>query len=596
MNSLKENNTWTLAPLPTGRKTIGSKWVFDYKYDAQGNIIRHKARLVAKGFSQKEGVDYHDTFAPVMRYKSLRLLMSLVANRDMELRQMDVCTAFLYAKIKEEVYMQQPEGYEQGGINMTCKLNKALYGTKQASHEWNELINDFLISIGFTRCVSDTCMYVRKTRTGGMMMIGLFVDDLPIAFDSQDEEEWNEVKEQFMSRFKMKDLGECQLILGMRITRDRRNKTLKIDNEVHINRTLETHGMSESKATSTPATLEKLVPCPAHEQNIVNIQQYQSIVGSLNYLAQACRPDICFAVNQLCRFASNPSPAHHRAAKHVLRYLRGTADIGLTYTGGEKTDRDINITIEMWTDADWGGDLTDRKSTTGYVVKVAGNTVSWATKKQHTVALSTAEAEYMALSAGIQEQLSIDQLTCELMGQHAIQRPSNVYTDNQSAIAISKDDVKHQRTKHIDIRHHFIRDHIKHGINIIWTPTAQQTADILTKPLGRTRHQALRKALMNARQVSGQLHHPQGYPLDSITRRGNLGGFAASKTQEMGGGAFGSGGGGGCSPVGVSEVERRGRAPREPFGGRSNGGRVGSPVWPRPGKFGKTPIFKRRFD
>jgi len=346
-------------------------------------------------------------------------------------------------------------------------------------------------------------MYVRKTRTGGIMIIGLFVDDLPIAFDKQDEEEWNEVKGQFTNRFKMKDMGECQLILGMRVTRDRKNKTLKIDNEVHIKRTLETHRMSTCGARPTPATAEKLVPCPVHEQNKVKVQQYQSIVGSLNYLAQACRPDICYAVNQLCRYSSNPSPAHLTAAKHVLRYLKGTSDIGLVYSGGDKGNRsrDINITIEMWTDADWGGDVTDRKSTTGYVVKVAGNTVSWATRKQHTVALSTAEAEYMALSAGLQEQLSIDQLTCELTGDHSIERPCNIYTDNQSAIAISKDDVNHQRTKHIDIRHHFIRYHTKHGIKIIWTPTAQQTADILTKALGRQRHDRLRTALMDARHT-----------------------------------------------------------------------------------------------
>jgi len=266
--------------------------------------------------------------------------MSIVAHRDMELRQMDVCTAFLYAPIKEEVYMEQPEGCEKSWKNMVCKLNKTLYGTKQASHEWNAVINAFLLSIGFTRCVSDTCMYVRKTRTGGIMIIGLFVDDLPIAFDKQDEEEWNEVKAQFTNRFKMKDMGECQLILGMRVTRDRKNKILKIDNEVHIKRTLDTHGMSTCGTKPTPATEEKLVPRPANEQNTINIQQYQSIVGSLNYLAQACRPDICYAVNQLCRYASNPSLAHLTAAKHVLRYLKGTSDIGLVYSGGDK-DTDL---------------------------------------------------------------------------------------------------------------------------------------------------------------------------------------------------------------------------------------------------------------
>ena len=489
MQSLKENNTWTLTTLPAGRKAIACKWVYDYKYDSRGKIIRHKARLVAKGFSQRYGVDYHETFSPVMRYKSMRLLLSLVANRDMELKQMDVCTAFLYAPIEEEVYMQQPEGYEEGSPQLVCKLNKTIYGTKQANREWNKMINNHLINMGFTRCISDTCMYVKRTKTGGTITIGLFVDDILIAYDKRDESEWLGLQQQLMSRFKMKDLGDCKLILGMRVTRDRKNKTLTIDNEVHIKRTLAAHGMSDCKALSTPSTTTQLIPCLPHEQNIVDIQQYQSIVGSLNYLSQSCRPDISFAVNRLCRYASNPSPSHLQAAKRVLRYLKGTSEVGLTYSGGVSGNiykDNMMITVEMWTDADWGGDTSDRKSTTGYVVKVGGNTISWATKKQQTVALSTAEAEYMALSSGIQEQISIEQLMGELIGKRMINLPSIVYTDNQSAIVISKDDNNHQRTKHIDIRHHFIRDHVREGRALIkWTPTQLQIADILTKALGR---------------------------------------------------------------------------------------------------------------
>ena len=279
MQSLKENNTWTLTTLPAGRKAIACKWVYDYKYDSSGKIIRHKARLVAKGFSQRYGLDYHETFSPVMRYKSMRLLLSLVANRDMELKQMDVCTAFLYAPIEEEVYMQQPEGYEEGGPQLVCKLNKTIYGTKQANREWNKMINNHLISMGFRRCISDTCMYVRDTKSGGKIMMGLFVDDILIAYDKRDESEWLGLQKQLMSRFKMKDLGDCKLILGMRVTRDRINKTLTIDNEVHIKRTLAAHGMIDCKALSTPSTTTQLIPCLPHEQNIVDIQQHCASVG-----------------------------------------------------------------------------------------------------------------------------------------------------------------------------------------------------------------------------------------------------------------------------------------------------------------------------
>ena len=193
------------------------------------------------------------------------------------------------------------------------------------------------------------------------------------------------------------------------------------------------------------------------------------------------------------------------AAKRVLRYLRGTTTLGLTYSGGDKTldtNEQLPISIDAWTDADWGGDLTDRKSTTGYVIKISNCPVSWTTKKQPTVALSTAEAEYMAISAGIQESLSIQQLLYEILGASIINSACNIYTDNQTAISISKDDVNHQRTKHIDIRHHFIRDHVRNGnMKLTWVPTAQQTADILTKPLGRVQHTKLRHAIMNAQHT-----------------------------------------------------------------------------------------------
>jgi len=505
MLSLAENTTWKYEQLPIGRNAIGCKWVYDYKYDEHGQIIRYKARLVAKGFLQKAGVDFNETFAPVLRYKSLRVILSIVSLYNLELVQMDVVTAFLNAHVKEELFMKQPQGYHIGNNNVVCRLLKAVYGTKQAPHDWNEVINNFLISIGFKRCSSDTCVYIKRTRTGRLIIIGLFVDDLPIGYHKQDEAEWFEIRDQFMARFKMKYLGECRLILGMRITRDRHKNILTIDNEVYINRMLTRFKMKDCHPKSTPASHEKLIPTPKYEEDKEDKQLYQSIVGALNYLQQASRPDIALATNQLCRYASNPGPQHMIAAKRVLRYLRGTTTVGLTYSGGDKRfdmSEQLPISIDTWTDADWGGDLIDRKSTTGYVIKIGNCSVSWATKKQPTVALSTAEAEYMAISAGMQESLSIQQLLYEILGTSIITSACNIHTDNQSAISISKDDVNHQRTKHIDIRHHFIRDHVRNGdMKITWVPTSQQTADILTKPLGRIQHTKLRHAIMNAQHT-----------------------------------------------------------------------------------------------
>ena len=463
------------------------------------------AKRRAKRTLQQAGIDFNDTFAPVLRHKSLKVILALTALFDLELVQMDVVTAFLNADIKEQLYMKQPQGYHKGGVNMVCRLLKSVYGTKQAPHNWNETVNEFLISIGFTRCISDTCVYIRKTKTGKIILIGLYVDDLPIAYHKDDLVEWEEIKTQFTNRFKMKYLGECRLILGMRITRNRTNKILTIDNEVHINRMLTHFQMSDCQPKSTPATNEKLIQTPKQDENIVDKPYYQSIVGALNYLQQTTRPDIALATNQLCRHASNPGPQHLIAAKRVLRYLRGTAHVGLTYSGGDEIlemDKPLPISIETWTDADWGGDLNDRKSTTGLVVKIDGCSVSWSTKKQATVALSTAEAEYMAIAAGVQESLYIKQLLCELLGPSSIPESCKIYTDNQSALCISKNDTNHQRAKHIDIKHHFIRDRVKDGsMNISWVPTSQQMADILTKPLGQFQHIKFREALMNTNKI-----------------------------------------------------------------------------------------------
>ncbi|MEO5660525.1 MAG: reverse transcriptase domain-containing protein, partial [Polaromonas sp.] len=496
ISALDENKTWILKSLPPGRQAIDSMWLYDYKYDANGNIVRYKARLVAKGYSQLEGIDYHETFAPVMKYKSLRIILALVVIMDLELVQMDVVTAFLHAEIKEQVYMKQPQGYEQGN-NLVCLLLKALYGTKQAPHDWNEVLNSFMLSIGFKRCVSDSCVYVRTTKTNRVIIIGLFVDDLPIAYHKQDEGEWLELKSKFMSRFKMKDLGECKLILGMRVTRNRSNRTLKLDNQVKIEQLLSIGERTKWSPVPTPESTIKLQATSEEEQGLVDIHLYKSIVGSLNYLVQATRPDIAHAVNVVGRYASNPGPAHMMAVKRILRYLAGTAHQGLLYSGGDYGVTSQPLEITTWTDADWGGDLGDRKSTTGYLVKVNQCPVTWATKKQPTVALSTAEAEYMGIGCGVQEALWICQLLREVLGHERVRTPSTILCDNQAVLAITKDDKHHQRTKHIDIKHHFVRDHVKNNDIIIkWISTQQQQADLFTKGLGKIKFNKFKNEIM----------------------------------------------------------------------------------------------------
>jgi hypothetical protein len=494
IKALYDNNTWSLVKLPAGRTAIGSKWVFKLKLNKDGNVERYKARFCAKGYSQEQGIDYNETFAPVVKYKSLRIILALVAIKDYELTQMDVNTAFLNAQIKEQVYMKQPEGYEKGGANMVCKLIKTLYGTKQAPHEWNEHLNSFILSLEFNRCSSDTCVYVKSSRTGNAMIVSVFVDDIISAYATQDQQEWYEYKANFMNKYKMKDLGNCEWILGMRIQRDRKLKTLSIDQELYINKVLKQFKMENCKSAITPEEVTKLLSNQQDHQ--IDIKTYQSLVGALMYAAISTRPDITHAVNMISRYLSNPGSTHLIAGKRILRYLKDTTKLGLLYKGLDNNNNNINIEIKAYTDADWAGDLDERKSTTGYIIMINNCIVSWVSQKQKTVALSTAEAEYMAISAGVQEIKWIRQLLEELSFKQ--QQPSILISDNQAAIAISENDVHHHRTKHIDIRHHFIRDSIKQKeIQVKWIQSEQQLADVLTKGLAKNKFIQLRNQIIN---------------------------------------------------------------------------------------------------
>jgi hypothetical protein len=494
--SLIDNHTWEKCKLPPDRVPIGCKWVYKVKINKNGEIERYKARLVAKGYSQKEGIDYNETFAPVLKYKSLRILLSLAAIKDMEVKQMDVETAFLNAPIKEEVYMEQPEGYHDGNNQNVLRLLKTLYGTKQAPHEWNNTLNDFIVSLNFTRCLTDTCTYVRRSRTNKPMIIGIFVDDIIILYDKADESEWFEYKKGFMKTFKMKDLNDAEWILGIRITRDRIQRTIKLDHEVQINKTLKTFHMSECNPTSTPTEVRKVTKadCPTTQQERQEMSKipYKSLIGALQYIALSTRPDIAYAVNQLSRFLSDPGNQHWLGGKRVLRYLKGTAKMSLLYKDYDKTQ---STKIEAFCDADWAGDLDDRKSTTGIIVKLNGCPVLWLSKKQSTVALSTAEAEYIAIATVAQEVIWINQYLTEL-GMKDPETPI-LRSDNQAAIQITNNDTLHSRTKHIDIRYHFIRQVVKQGgVKLTYINTKEQEADINTKGLTVSTYKHLRDKLL----------------------------------------------------------------------------------------------------
>jgi len=505
-NSLMKNSTWTLTELPTQTdcKAIGSKWVYKKKLKSDGTVERYKARLVAQGFAQREGIDYNETFAPVVRYKTLRILMVIAANLNLELHQLDVETAFLNASIKEVVYMKQPKGYEKG--NLVCKLNRTIYGIKQAPHEWNNELNSFIvIELGFSRCKSDTCVYVKRSKNDKIFILTIFVDDIIAAFDAIDMHEWLEYKKSISNKYKIRDIGEVDWILQMKVTRDRTKKTIILDQQRYIEKVLKEFNMLESKTIDTPASAEKLSttdsPVTPEEYQAMKNKPYLNLVGSLLYAAITTRIDIAYAVNVATRFMSNPGDAHWKACKRILRYLNGTKKSGLIFHGNNSKE----FTIKAYSDADWAGDTTDRKSTTGFVITINDSVVSWLSKKQSTVALSTAEAEYMAISATIQEVMWIYQLLEEL--KLPVKRPIELLCDNRAAISISSNDVNHSRTKHIDIRHHYIRDMIKKEyVKVSWIDTNKQLADILTKSLNKNQFNKFKTELMNVNYSETTTH------------------------------------------------------------------------------------------
>lgn len=375
-------------------------------------------------------------FAHTGKYKTLRVALSVAAMQDMELNQLDVPSAFVRAELEEDVYMEMPPGFEQSG--MVCKLLKSLYGLKQSPRNWYILCSSFIKEkMGWQACVSDPCLFFKKSRSGRLMMLFLFVDDMQAAFDRADEAEWTESKAQLKQRFDVKDLGESKWMLGMRITRDREMKTIELDQELYVTKALEKYGLSECKTAPTPAQQNN----GAHEDDrdgggkSANQHLYQEKVGTLLYAAISTRPDIGYAVNYLTRHMQTPLQRHMKAADRILRYLAGTRGHGILF-GRINQEAMGCMNVSAYSDADWAADKNDRKSVTGWIAMLNGDPVSWASKKQKVVALSSCEAELYAASAAMQEIQWLRGLLSELgMGSVGA---STLCVDNQSAIKISK--------------------------------------------------------------------------------------------------------------------------------------------------------------
>ena len=477
--SLMENKTWILVPMPKGNvNVVGSRWLFKTKRDGNGNIVKYKARLVAQGFTQEHGIDYDETHSSVVRFTSVRLIFAIAASQDLIMHTMDVDTAFLNATLQELIYLRQPKGFVQRGPNgeeLVCKLEKALYGLKQASRNWNLTINEWLTSdYGMTRSQADACVYV-QINGEQKLYVTVWVDDLIIA--GSDMGTIKDFKDAIARRFKMKDLGVLTSVLGMEVTRDSTTGDIKLSQVTYLKKVLERFGLGDCHPVGTPI-----------EGNLTRLEggkpshKYMSIVGSLMYASVVCRPDITFAVQALSRHFQSCGPDHLNAAERVLKYLRGTIDKGIIYKSGTSAGKAAGLI--GYSDSDWGSDTDTRRSTTGYLFTFNRGAISWGSRLQATVALSSSEAEYMALTAATQEAIHLRQLLADL--GISISNSTIIYEDNVGCIAMSSNPVFHKRTKHIAIKYHFVRERVESGeVNVKYVPTNQQLADILTKPLSK---------------------------------------------------------------------------------------------------------------
>ena len=486
--SLKETNTSELVELPTNRKAIGCKWVFRVKYGDRGQVERFKGRLVAKGYSQKPGVDYDETFSPVVRFNSIRTLLAVAVKKGMLIHQMDVVTAFLNGNLDEEIYMEQPEGYvELGKEDMVCKLKKSLYGLKQSPRCWNQTFRELMESLNFQQSHADPCIFIKRSEPSDadkLTVIAICVDDLIIIATT--EGEMNQIKSNLSKHFKMKDLGSLHFCLGVNI--EQTEEGLTLSQKQYIEKLLERYGLQDANPVSTPMDLNvKLVADDGHSKPVDRIR-YQSMIGSLLYAAVATRPDISQAVGALSKFSSAPTEVHLTAVKRVLRYLKGTISLSLQYK------HTVNSEIVGFSDADWASDIDSRHSTTGNVFMLSGGAICWLSQKQSTVAVCTAESEYIALSSAAQEAVWLRRLLMDL--REDCTQPLTIMEDNQGAIAMTSNPVQHTRTKHIDIRYHFVREQVLNGtVQIKYCSSKNMLVDIFTKPLIRGQFEYLRDNL-----------------------------------------------------------------------------------------------------
>ena len=470
MRALIHNDTWDIVDLPKGKKSVGCRWIFTLKYNADGTLDRHKARLVARGYTQTYGIDYQETFAPVAKLNTIRIMISLAVNLDWPLLQYDIKNAFLNGELKEEIYMDIPPGYENPtATGKVCKLKKALYGLKQSPRAWFGRFSQTMKALGYKQCNGEHTLFSKHSSPILVTLLVVYVDDIIIT--GSDQQEIKELEQCLAQTFQVKQLGPLKYFLGIEFARS--SEGILMTQQKYILDLLEETKHIDCRVSDILVETNHKLRLDDNDPQ-VEMSSYQKLIGKLLYLSHT-RPDICFTVNVLSQFMHSPRVSHFQAANRVLRYLKGTAGLGITYRTTGKLD------LVIYTDSDQGSRV-DCRSTSGYCTFLGGNLVTWRTKKQSVVSKSSTEAEFRAMSKGIDEVIWIKNILSELKLNYI--KLIVIRCDNKSAISIAHDPVYHDRMKHVNIDRFYIQDHLEQGIiKTEYVSSEDQCADLFTKGL-----------------------------------------------------------------------------------------------------------------
>lgn len=483
-----QNGTWTpvdAAQLPRDTKLVDTKWVFATKRDDTGTIVKRKARIVARGFTQRPGIDFDETYSPVARYDSFRLIMTIAYTMGWSLRQIDFDAAYLNSDLKHHIYAKCPPGLRYGSGN-TIKILKALYGLKQSGREWFGQLVNWLVKCGFAQAKFDPCVFIKKE-----IVLAVYVDDVLMAGTDQAINAFLVVTG---DQFKFKDLGKPTMLLGLDI--DYSRPQISVHQRTYSLAVLRRHGMADCNGRLTPLDPNSFPPRSTDELDVARQKLYQSIVGSLNFLAIVSRPDLAYTVSLLGSYSSNPSDLHLKIAMQVLRYLQHTIDHRLT-TPPQSTHQRAAIDVVMYSDASFASDPDNAKSFSGYICTVNEITVAWSSKRQSCVARSTCEAEYMAASHATSHLIWTKQALSELLSADT-KINYTLMVDNEPAMSLIKDHRLNARSKHINVHYHFVRERFLDGeFDIVHVRSADNLADICTKALPRVTLERLDRLITN---------------------------------------------------------------------------------------------------